>query len=663
MELTGESERSIVSLLNAVIESTADGILVVANDGHVIKTNTKFKMIWNIPDAIFETKDEDKLIASILDQLDQPELFLKKVRELYNLPEEESLDILKFKDGRVFERFSVPYRMDKNILGRVWSFRDVTKQKQAEEKLNNESILFRTIIDYLPDAIYAKDSECRKTLANPVDLKNMGCEKEEEVLGKTDFDFFNKESASTFYNDDKSVIETGSPVINREESFIDKEGRRNWLLTTKLPLTDRDGKVSGIIGVGRDITLRKRNELIREALYEISESVLITRDMMTLYKKIHQAVSNLMPVKNFYIALYDEKQNLLSFPYMVDEYDAPYPPKQIGNGLTEYVLRKGKAVLIDAQQDLELRHRGEVELIGTPAAIWLGVPLKDEDKVIGVIVVQDYENPKAYGNDEMHLLGFISEQIAHAITRRRDAEAIEKYAAELNELNQTKDKFFSIIAHDLKNPFVTLLGFSEILLSDFKELQSEEILFYINEMKNSADLSFNLLQNLLQWSRSQTGRIEYHPQQLDLKNIVQDNVALVHKSAEKKNINLINNIQAELKVNADEDMVNTIVRNLLTNAIKFTNKKGTISINALSKNGFVELSIKDSGVGMNKETVDKLFRLDSTSSTSGTENETGTGLGLILCKEFVEKNGGKIWVESEIGNGSTFYFSLPVVGK
>nr|MDA3861732.1 GAF domain-containing sensor histidine kinase [Melioribacteraceae bacterium] len=296
----------------------------------------------------------------------------------------------------------------------------------------------------------------------------------------------------------------------------------------------------------------------------------------------------------------------------------------------------------------------------TPAEIWLGVPLIDNGMVSGVIVLQDYKNPAAYGKDELQLLVFISEQIALAIARKKNAEAVQNYVAELNELNQTKDKFFSIIAHDLKNPFVTLLGFSEILLSEYKELQSDEVLFFINEMKNTADLSFNLLQNLLQWSRSQTGKLEFHPHFLNLYSLVQQNILLVNKSAEKKGIFLSNNVNVDIIVNADEDMLNTIVRNLLTNAIKFTTKNGQISVESISNNEMVEVQIKDSGVGMNNETVTKLFKLEDTQSTSGTENETGTGLGLILCKEFVEMNGGKIWVQSEIGKGSTFSCSVPV---
>lgn len=659
MTLNRENDQFTVSLLNAVLESTADGILVVSSSGAVVKANKKFRELWKIPESVFQTKDDEKLLNYILEQLEHPEMFIKKVQELYDNPEKESYDILTFKDGRTFERYSAPYRTDSLILGRVWSFRDITEQMRTDKALRKERILFRTIIDNLPDAIYAKDIEFRKTLANPTDLKNMGCTNESEVIGKTDFDFFPQESAMAFHNDDKMVVETGKPVFNREESFLDKDGHRNWLLTTKLPLLDSDGKITGIIGVGRNITVRKKNELIRETLYEISESVIVTNDMFTLYKKIHQAVSNMMSAKNFFIALYDDQKNMLSFPYMVDEYDPPFASKPFGKGLTEYILRTGEPELIDAERDLELRQSGEVELIGTPSAIWLGIPLKDEGKVFGVIVLQDYENPKAYGDDEMQLLGFISEQIAQAIARKRNSEAIQKYVAELNELNQTKDKFFSIIAHDLKNPFVTLLGFSEILLSDFKDLQSEEILYYINEMKQSADLSHNLLQNLLQWSRSQTGRIEFHPQRLEMHNVCQQNISLLTKTAEKKGIKLINNVPPDLYAKADEDMLNTIIRNLLTNAIKFTDQNGVVSTDASLNEGFVKLSVKDSGVGMNIEILTKLFRLDVTHSSSGTDNESGTGLGLILCKEFVEKHGGKIWVESEEGKGSTFYFTIP----
>ena len=230
----------------------------------------------------------------------------------------------------------------------------------------------------------------------------------------------------------------------------------------------------------------------------------------------------------------------------------------------------------------------------------------------------------------------------------------------LKQLNATKDKFFSIIAHDLKNPFITILGFTDLLLTDYSELNDEEKKYYIEEMKKSAEVSHNLLQNLLLWSRAQTGRIEFNPQKLELLQIVDKNILLLKATAEKKQIKLLRKIPPELYINANEEMLNTVLRNLLTNAIKFSNNGGAASVNAIAKDNFLEVSVVDSGIGMDQHTIENLFRLDATHSTNGTDNEAGTGLGLILCKEFVEKHGGKIWVESEPGKGSSFKFTLSI---
>ena len=279
-------------------------------------------------------------------------------------------------------------------------------------------------------------------------------------------------------------------------------------------------------------------------------------------------------------------------------------------------------------------------------------------KTFGVIAVQDYHNPKAYSTDDMNILTFVSEQIAQVIERKRSSDEIKRYTEELKQLNNTKDKFFSIIAHDLKNPFITLLGFSELLLSDYADLSDEERIYYINEMKKSADISHNLLQNLLQWSRSQTGRIEFNPQDIDLLKLVSGIMDLLKVSAERKEINMTCNISRGLFVVADEDMLNTIIRNLLTNALKFTRKGGLISIEAELNGNYVNIIVKDTGVGMSDKVKENLFKMEVSQSTFGTDNEAGTGLGLLLCKEFVEKHGGKISVESELDKGSLFKFNL-----
>jgi len=182
----------------------------------------------------------------------------------------------------------------------------------------------------------------------------------------------------------------------------------------------------------------------------------------------------------------------------------------------------------------------------------------------------------------------------------------------------------------------------------------------LKEMQKTSKTSHELLDNLLQWSRSQTGRVKYSPSKINLYNVVAENYTLVKKSAEIKNIELKSEIDENVSLIADEDMVSTILRNLITNAIKFTPKEGRITTSAKEvENNFIQVSVSDTGIGIEPERIEKIFRIDSAESTDGTEGEKGSGLGVILSKEFVEKNGGKIWVESQVGVGTTFHFTLP----
>ncbi len=245
--------------------------------------------------------------------------------------------------------------------------------------------------------------------------------------------------------------------------------------------------------------------------------------------------------------------------------------------------------------------------------------------------------------------------------RNKAKEALEKSEASLKESNATKDKFFSIIAHDLKSPFNALMGFSDILLRKHKEYdhqKREKIIRMINKSSKSA---YSLLENLLTWSRSQSGKINYSPEKLELKIVLFETMFGLQAQANNKEVEIINNIYENETIFADKNMITTVLRNLISNAIKFTNKKGTVTISAKKQtdNNFIEISISDTGIGIPKERIGDLFRIDKNKSTQGTENETGTGLGLILCKEFAEKHAGKIWVESEEEKGSSFIFTIP----
>ncbi|MFA7115841.1 MAG: HAMP domain-containing sensor histidine kinase [Bacteroidales bacterium] len=231
---------------------------------------------------------------------------------------------------------------------------------------------------------------------------------------------------------------------------------------------------------------------------------------------------------------------------------------------------------------------------------------------------------------------------------------------ELQRLNATKDKIFSIIAHDLRSPFNTILGFSKLLienLNNYKAAETEKVLGIINV---SAKNTLTLLDNLLDWAKSQTGQVKFEPEKVVLSSIIHEIFGLLNPSAKSKNISLEYIPSHEIEVLADLNMIKTILRNLISNAIKFTNSDGQISVHTLQKDNFIEITVSDTGVGMNEKTRNNLFKLETNESTIGTANEKGSGLGLILCKEFVEKQGGKIWVESEEGKGSDFKFTLPL---
>ncbi len=230
----------------------------------------------------------------------------------------------------------------------------------------------------------------------------------------------------------------------------------------------------------------------------------------------------------------------------------------------------------------------------------------------------------------------------------------------LQEANASKDKFFSIIAHDLRSPFTALVGMSQYLATGIDKLDAETAKEFLEGMHKSSKNAFNLLENLLEWSRIQTGRISIEPEKVDIAEIVSENLALLEVNIENKSLQIENNLQDSEPAYADENSVHTIVRNLLSNAIKFTPQGGTIALHSNRTEEEVAITVKDSGIGIEPEVIESLFRIDVRHSNTGTNKEKGSGLGLVLCKEFVEKNGGQISVESEPDKGSMFMFSLPV---
>ncbi|MGW8317405.1 MAG: ligand-binding sensor domain-containing protein, partial [Bacteroidales bacterium] len=234
--------------------------------------------------------------------------------------------------------------------------------------------------------------------------------------------------------------------------------------------------------------------------------------------------------------------------------------------------------------------------------------------------------------------------------------SLEEQAGKLNELNAMKDTFFSILAHDLKNPFASLYSLSELAVKNYQNMDEDEKMTLLRKIKQSSGLIYNLLDNLLTWSRSQKGEIDYHPENFFLSNLVGLNINLHRVPSEKKEIRLVSEVPEQLSVYGDREMISTVLRNLIGNAVKYSHPGGIIEVKSAEKNGYVVLSVRDEGTGLSKEDAEKIFRIDAKIKAKGTAGEKGTGLGLIISRDFVEKNGGRIWCESEEGKGTTFYF-------
>lgn len=253
------------------------------------------------------------------------------------------------------------------------------------------------------------------------------------------------------------------------------------------------------------------------------------------------------------------------------------------------------------------------------------------------------------------------EQQVRERTAELEAQKIElkRKNAQLHELNASKDKFFSIISHDLRSPFTALLGFSQLLEENLERYHPAEIKTRVQKIRFSAEQLYALLENLLAWARLQRGVLEHNPEQINLAEIVADNLALFAAKAEQKQITFKNGVARGTAGYADYNMMNTVIRNLISNAVKFTGSGGMIEISIRRRaQQFFEIAVADTGVGIKPEDFTKLFRLDGQYTHLGTNGEKGTGLGLNLCKDLVEKNGGQIWVESEVGKGTTFRFTL-----
>ncbi len=449
-----------------------------------------------------------------------------------------------------------------------------------------------------------------------------------------------------------------------EHRIVRKDGTIKWVLQQGKVFFDSDNIPHKMFGIIRDVTERRQGQKLQKALYDISEEANKTTSMAELYGKLHEIIKTLMPANNFYIAIHNIKTNLLTFPYYSDEYDDLPKDRLFGNGLTESILRSKKNRVFTAEDFEEISKTTNIH--GKLPVVWIGIYLKFEGNYRGVLVLQDYQNSNAYSDEHLKIIQFVSEQIIKVLDKRYADRRLQESIVELSKskkeleiINSNKDRFFSIIAHDLRAPFNTLLGVTEMVSGDIDEMSKNEMKDIFDIIHSSTDNLFKLIENLLNWSRLQMGTFHISPEVLSINMILLETLEIVKYFAKEKSIIIENNI-ADTQVYADAECMKTVLRNLINNAIKFTHKNGKIVITSLILETHYQISVEDTGVGMSDEVVSNLFDITQKTSTLGTENEKGTGLGLMLCKDLVEKNNGQIWVESKSNKGSKFSFTIPI---
>ncbi len=917
-----------VSLLKSSLESTADGLLIVDNFGKAVEFNQRFVDMWKIPESIISTRDDEKMISYIFDQLTEPDVFLKKVKELYQNPSVKSFDIIYFKDGRIFERYSQPQLINNDIVGRVWSFHDITDRKKAEnnlvkseekfknafrfaafgmalinmkgqfievnpsfcsimgytekelaektfsdltypddikaglelskelyeglrdyfwlekryvnksgniiwvllsvtairdsngktiftvaqlqnitekhkletdlkqsemlyrsvfdksadafaildksgkllsessniekfsgysraerqgkngldlihpddmntiskafksiselpnktfntyfrsvrkdgtiwwteasatnlledpavngivvnyrditsrvlaeDSLQEERALLRTIVDNLPIALYIKDKEGKKLLCNPVDLINIG-KPEQEVIGKTDFELFPGEIAEQTTADELLVMKTGNPIINKEEYIVNYEGKSKWLLTTKVPRKNNLGEIIGIIGLGLEITDRKKSEneiklnnerlesLVRISQYSAND----TKELIDF--ALEEAI-RLTQSKIGLIFVHDENsKKYLLFSWsknILPEYITDKPEKILSlekmDLANEVILTRKPVIINDYNKVTATKNgmpEGHIELKN-----YLSIPVIINNNIIALVGVAN-KNEDYVKTDERQLT-LLMDSVWKNVERIKIMEELVKAKEKAEESDRLKTSFLCNISHEIRTPMNAIIGFTGFLLNPNLPLQRKE--FYTSLVKERSYDLLRIIDDVLDISKIEVGQMKLFEAEINLLELMRQLYEFYNFKKEKeeklRNITLNFSLEEKLKrtkIKVDDQRLKQIMNNLLDNAFKFI-KSGSIEYGCKT-NSPTELLffVKDTGIGIPADKHELIFdRFRQAEDSMLARQYGGMGLGLSIAKGLLNLMNGRIWLESEENNGTTFYFTIPFI--
>ncbi|MDP2423173.1 MAG: PAS domain S-box protein [Bacteroidales bacterium] len=537
---------------------------------------------------------------------------------------------------------------------------------QFRDALMQERDLLQALMDNIPDAIYFKDTQSRFTRINKALANVLGIAAAEEAIGKTDFDYFNKEHAQHTFEEEQKLFLEGTPVIDELDRFRTL-AHWQWMSATKVPLRDADKKIIGMVGISHDMTEFKRIEdtlRSREGflshLNKITSLALKSSTSSGFYQFLADQLLELFSSDISFITLWDEESHKtipMAASGLAGEnyFSLSILPGEVT--MTESVIAARKPIVVEDVYNTPYVCRRIADLF--PTKSMLALPLLVDDLNLGAVLI-GFSTPHKFTDEEIDYGTIAANQIALVVAKTNMVDQLIENEQNLMKLHAEKDKLFSIIAHDLRSPFTSFLGLTELMADSSMELTYEEMREFAQAIQKSASGLYQLLENMLEWSRLQGGYVEFTPGTVDLHELVNHNFDSLKAAALRKEIETIIDIPADFIIQADQNMIRSLTGNFISNAIKFTPRGGKVTVAARhTEDGWVQVEVEDTGIGVPEETINNLFRIDMKIATQGTEGEPSSGLGLILCKEFVEKHGGKIWVESQVGKGSKFVFQIP----
>jgi len=541
----------------------------------------------------------------------------------------------------------------------IGMMQDINKQKITEDALKLSEIKYKSLFDNSVMGMYLTTFDGKLIIVNNALIKMLGYKNFEDIasLNLNEDGYADKEDRIKFIDNFKEKDE-----LKGFESIWERKDRTEiYVRENAKAIKDNSGKILYFEGTVEDITELKNEQKINKAIYQISKLSHYNINLKEIYQKIHCIIGELMHANNFYIALHDKKENLISYPYFIDEYDFPPSPRQFQKGLTEYIITTGKNLLADKNKLKNLKKEGKLDVRGTMPLQWMATPLKVNNEIIGIIALQSYSTPNLFSENDLKILEFVSEQIATTINLRQINDDIIETQSKILESDQLKSSLLNNINHEIRTPMASILGYSEILKSKCKDGECNDI---ANNIYDSGVRLMKTLNSIIDYTQLISNQTQVRLVNANINEQLSDiiNKYLIKTDNHNKvNISLSNNKVYFIPI--DIYLFHQVINNLIDNAFKFSCKSQiNISTNEITVNNknYYEIKIKDFGIGISDKDQEIIFKEFRQASEGITRNYDGIGLGLAVSKKMALMMGGDINFVSQEGNGSSFSLLLPL---